>query len=249
MIAALPMYDLPHVMAANDRLWARIRDGLRSAGQDAPDALTRGADDMFAQWLAPDLILSQTCGMPYRTRLHAKVALIGTPDYGLEGCPPGHYRSVFLAHKNDRRHRLDQFDGAEMAYNEAVSQSGWAAPQTHAAILGLTLRPALRTGGHRLSMQAVVEGRAALAALDALTWELLCDHDPAAKDVKVVGHTDPTPGLPYIAALGADQPLLFAVIAAAIAAMSDADRAVTRLRGLVAIPADAYLAVPTPAPT
>jgi ABC-type phosphate/phosphonate transport system substrate-binding protein len=233
MIAALPMYDLPHVMAANDRLWARIRDGLRAAGQDAPDLLTRGTGDLFALWTSPD-------------RLHGRVTLIGTPDYGLPDCPPGHYRSVFVAHRDDPRHRLEQFDGADMAYNEAASQSGWAAPQTHAATLGLTLRPVLRTGGHRLSMLAVAEGRAPLAALDALTWALLCDRDPATKGVKVVGHTTPTPGLPYIAAPGVDQPLLFAVISAAIAAMSGGDRALTRLRGLVAIPAAAYLAVPTP---
>jgi ABC-type phosphate/phosphonate transport system substrate-binding protein len=246
MIAALPMYDLPHVMAANDRLWARIRDGLRKAGQPAPDMLTRGVDNLLVQWQSPDLLLSQTCGMPYRTRLHGKVTLIGTPDYGLRGCPPGQYRSVFVAHKDDPRQSLPDFDGAHIAYNEPVSQSGWAAPQNHAATHGLTLRPALRTGGHRLSLQAVAEGRAPLAALDALTWELLCDHDPATKGVKVVGHTDPTPGLPYIAAIGANQPLLFDVIADAIAALSDDDRAVTRLRGLVAIPAQAYLAVPTP---
>jgi ABC-type phosphate/phosphonate transport system substrate-binding protein len=246
MIAALPMYDLPHVMAANDRLWADIRDGLRKAGQPAPESLTRGTDDLFAQWLAPDLLLSQTCGMPYRTRLHGKVTLIGTPDYGLQACPPGHYRSVFIAHKDDLRQRLDQFDNAEMAYNETVSQSGWAAPQNHAANHGLTFHPTLRTGGHRSSLHAVAEGRAPLAALDALTWELLCDHDPATKGVKVVGHTDPTPGLPYIAAISANRPLLFDVITAAITAMSDDDRAITRLRGLVAIPPGAYLAVPTP---
>ncbi len=247
MIAALPMYDMPHAMAANDRLWVRIRDDLRSAGQDAPDTLTRNAPDLFAQWLAPDLILSQTCGMPYRTRLHGKVSLIGTPDYGLPDCPAGHYRSVFIAHIDDPRLRLDQFDGANMAYNEPVSQSGWAAPLNHAHSLGMTLHPTLKTGGHRLSMQAVAEGRAPLAAIDALTWALLCDHDPATRKVKVVGHTTPTPGLPYIAAITADQPVLFDVISNAIATMSAEDRAVTRLRGVVAIPAAAYLAVPTPA--
>jgi ABC-type phosphate/phosphonate transport system substrate-binding protein len=244
MIASLPMYDLPHVMAANDRLWARIRDGLRSAGQPAPDALTRGADDLFAQWRAPDLVFSQTCGMPYRTRLHGKVTLIGTPDYGLPGCPPGHYRSVLIAHTDDARDDFAQFDGSDLAYNDDVSQSGWAGPLHHAA--RLTLRPSLRTGGHHRSLTAVATGLAPLAGLDALTFALLQEVEPAAAMVKVVGLTDPTPVLPYIAAQGADQPLLFAVISAAIAAMSEADRAVTRLRGLVAIPAQAYLAVPTP---
>jgi ABC-type phosphate/phosphonate transport system substrate-binding protein len=246
MIAALPMYDLPHVMAANDRLWASIRGHLREAGIAAPDRLTRGDTPLFGQWLSPDLILSQTCGMPYRTRLHGHVTLIGTADYGVAGCPPGYYRSVLIAHCDDPRDSIAGFDGSAMAYNETVSQSGWAAPLTHAAALGITLRPALHTGGHRLSLQAVATGQAPLAALDAVTFALLSDHGATAA-VKVVGMTEPTPGLPYIAAQGTDQALMFRIIADAIAAMPAADRAVTRLRGLVAIPAADYLAVPTPA--
>ncbi|MGL4648335.1 MAG: phosphate/phosphite/phosphonate ABC transporter substrate-binding protein, partial [Caldilineaceae bacterium] len=152
MIASLPMYDMPPVQAANDRLWAAIRDGMRARGMDAPEALLREPADLFAQWEAPDLVLSQTCGMPYRTRLHGKVTLIGTPDFGVPGAPAGHYRSVFVAHRNDPRTRLDQFDGAKLAYNETVSQSGWAGPLNHAAELGLTLRAHLHTGGHRLSL-------------------------------------------------------------------------------------------------
>ncbi|MGL5008549.1 MAG: phosphate/phosphite/phosphonate ABC transporter substrate-binding protein, partial [Paracoccaceae bacterium] len=217
MIASLPMYDLPHVQPANDRLWALIRDGLRADGIPAPDALTRGADTLWPQWEAPDLVLSQTCGMPYRTRLHDHVTLIGTPDYGLPGCPPGYYRSVFIAHKDDPRQTITAFDDADMAYNESVSQSGFAAPLTHAAGIGIRLHPALQTGGHRLSMEAVATGRAPLAALDALTWALLQGHHPLAGNIKVIGHTDPTPTRPYIAAVGADAPRLFTIISAAIA--------------------------------
>jgi ABC-type phosphate/phosphonate transport system substrate-binding protein len=245
MIASLPMYDLPHVMAANDRLWARIRDGLRAAGKTAPDALRRGDDALSAQWLSPDLILSQTCGMPYRTGLHGQVTLIGTPDYGVDGCPPGYYRSVVIAHRDDPRDSIAAFDGSDMAYNETVSQSGWAAPLTHAAALGITLHPRLHTKGHRMSLQAVAAGQIPLASLDAVTFALLTDAGATA-GVKVVGLTDATPGLPYIAAQGADQALMFRIIADAIAAMPSADRAITRLKGLVAIPAADYLAVPTP---
>ncbi|MFM2390838.1 MAG: hypothetical protein RLZZ437_2393 [Pseudomonadota bacterium] len=246
MIASLPMYDLPPVQAANDRLWALIRDGLHARGIPAPDALTRGAETLWPQWQAPDLVFSQTCGMPYRTRLHGHVTLIGTPDYGLPDCPPGYYRSVFIAHRDDPRNDIMGFDGSDMAFNEEVSQSGWSAPLTHAAKLGIRLRPTLQTGGHRFSMLAVAEGRAPLAALDALTWDLLQDCAPETAMVKVIGHTDPTPALPFISAAGADQPVMFAVVQAAIAALSAKDRAATRLRGLVAIPKDSYLAVPTP---
>jgi ABC-type phosphate/phosphonate transport system substrate-binding protein len=247
MIAALPMYDMPPVMAANDRLWALIRDGLRRVGERAPDHLTRDATELFAQWSSPDLVLSQTCGLPFRSRLHDKVARIGTPDYGLDGCPPGHYRSVFIVHQDDPRSGLDDFDGADLAYNEAVSQSGWAAPLNHVAGLGRRLRPALETGAHRQSLVAVAERRAPLAALDLLSWDILKTFHPAAGAVKTIGLTEPTPGLPYIAAQGTDVALWFGIIATAIADLHPTDRAATRLRGFVDIPTEAYLAVPTPA--
>ena len=89
MIAALGMYDRPETAAANDALWALIRDGLRARGMDAPEVLTRGAGAYWPAWESPDMLLSQTCGLPFRARLHEKVTLIGTPDYGVEGCALG----------------------------------------------------------------------------------------------------------------------------------------------------------------
>lgn len=246
MIASLGMYDRVEVQPSNDRLWALIRDGMRAAGLAAPDHLTRGPDAYWPAWEAPDLILSQTCGFPYRAKLHGKVALIGTPDFGVQGCAPGYYRSVFVALKSDPRRDVMQYGGASLAFNEDLSQSGWAAPQNFARALGLTLRPALRTGGHLLSARAVAEGRAEIAALDAITWQMIQRHDPFAAQLQVVGMTEPTPGLPYISALGADTGLMFDVIAAAIAALPQADKAALCLRGLVKIEAQAYLAVPTP---
>ncbi|MFN6925287.1 MAG: phosphate/phosphite/phosphonate ABC transporter substrate-binding protein [Tabrizicola sp.] len=246
MIASLGMYDFGPAMAANDRLWAGIRDGLRARGIAAPDALTRGDGAYWPAWQAPDLVLSQTCGYPFRARLHDRVTYIGTPDYGVEGCPPGHYRSVFVVRADDPRATLAAFDGARFAYNEDLSQSGWAAPQTHAARLGLHLPPALKTGGHRLSALAVAEGRADIAALDAVTHALLQGVEPAMTRLRVIGQTDPTPGLPCIAAPGADAEATFAALAEAIAALSPEDRATLRLTGITRIPKAAYLAEPDP---
>lgn len=246
MIAALPMYDRPELTGATDRYWALIRDGLRARGIDAPDTLSRGADDLMPQWLAPDLLLSQTCGFPYRARLHGQVKLVGTPDFGVEGCPPGHYRSVLIARADDPRDTLADFDGTAIAYNDGLSQSGWAAPQNHAASLGLRLPAGPRTGSHRASLLAVAEGQADLAALDAVTFRLLRRTDPVAASVKVIDETDPTPGLPYICAQGLDADAVFDAITAAIPALSDADRTALGLKGVLRIPASAYLAVPTP---
>lgn len=247
MIASLPMYDWVEIAPATNRLWALVRDGLRAAGIAAPESLTRGAADLWPQWTSPDLVFSQTCGFPFRARLHGKVTLIGTPDFGVDGCPPGYYRSVFIARANDRRGDLAAFDNAPFAYNEAMSQSGWAAPQTHAAGLGLRFPPVVQTGGHRFSARAVADGQADLAALDAVTWRLITRHDASlASQLRVVGMTDPTPGLPYISAAGADAGLMFAVVAQAMADLPTPDRSALGLHGIIAIPAQSYLAVPTP---
>jgi ABC-type phosphate/phosphonate transport system substrate-binding protein len=247
LIAALPMYDPAPLQGANDRFWSLIRDGLLTRGIAAPAALARGVDDLWPLWTAPDLVLAQTCGFPYRARLHGRVTLVGTPDYGVEGCAPGHYCSVIVARRDDARNDLVAFDGAALAFNDALSQSGWAAPQAAAAEAGIALRAGPLTGAHRASIRAVAGGRADLAAIDAVTWGILQDIEPACALLKVVARTAPTPGLPLIAAPGADGPATFAAVAQAIAALAPGDRAALRLRGIVAIPADSYLAVPIPA--
>jgi ABC-type phosphate/phosphonate transport system substrate-binding protein len=246
MIASLGMYDFGAAQAANDRLWALIRTGLRGRGIAAPEALSRGEQAYWDAWAAPDLILSQTCGYPFRAHLHDKVAYVGTPDYGVDGCAPGYYRSVFVARTDDPRQTLADFDGARFAFNEALSQSGWAAPQTHAARLGISLPPRLQTGGHRLSAAAVAEGRADIAALDAVTYALLQANDPVVGRLKTVAMTDPTPGLPFITAADRDPQPVFDAVSEAIAALDPADRTHLRLKGFVRIPVSDYLAVPNP---
>ena len=241
MIASLPMYDRPETRAANDRLWALLREGY--AGR-APEELTRD-EDLWSQWLSPDLVLSQTCGKPYRTSLHGKVALVGTPHLELE-CDPGLYYSVFVARVNDTRDHLVQFRGARFAFNERGSQSGWCAPQVAAEGLGFAFTDILETGSHAASARAVAYGRAEIAAIDALTWEMIKRFDAWATGLQEVGRTEPTPALPYITARAADASELFASLADAIDALSSIDRDRLGLRGLLAVPASAYLAVKDP---
>lgn len=248
MIAALPMYDRAENRSATDRYWSLIRTALARRGIDAPETLRRGDPELMPQWTDPALLLSQTCGFPYRAGLHRNVQLIGTPDFGIDGCPPGFYRSVLICRADDYRDGLAAFDGATLAYNDAMSQSGWAAPQNHAATLGMILRAGPCTGSHAASLAAVAGGKADLAALDAVTWSLLAEHDPLAAKVKVIAMTDPTPGLPYITAKGRDSGAIFDAIAEAVAQLDATERMALRLKGIVHIPAEAYLSVPVPAP-
>ena len=248
MIASLPMYDLPDCRAANDRFWAAIRDAWRQTGRAAPETLTRDVPDLVAHWQRRDLVLSQTCGFPYRTLLQGKVTLIGTPDYGLEGCPPGYYQSLFVVRADDSREGLSAFKDARFAYNEALSQSGWAAAQSHVAPLGFAFRSAGPTKAHALSAKAVLEGRADIAALDAVTWRLLQRNDATMAGLRVVARTAPTPGLAFIAGPVVPHKPMFDAVAQAIATLDATDRAILGIKRLLFIPAPTYLAVPTPAP-
>lgn len=243
MRASLPMYDLPALRGAHDRLW----QGIRAELGDGPADLSRPADP-WDDWLAPDLCLSQTCGYPYRTRLHGRVTLVAAPDHRLEGCPAGHYASVFVARRDDPRAGIAAFAASPFAYNEALSQSGWAAPAHHAAQLGVTFGDTRPSGSHAASARAVAGGAADLAALDAQSWRLLQRHDPAARHLRVLEMTTPTPALPYICAAGRDPAPLRRALAAGIAALSPQDRDALGLYGVVTLPAEAYLAVPTPQP-
>jgi ABC-type phosphate/phosphonate transport system substrate-binding protein len=243
MIASLPMYDWPEVQAHQDSYWQAIRTALGHG----PAALTRDIGDHMAHWRRPDLLLSQTCGMPYRTALHGQVTLVGTPDYGVTGCPPGHYCSVLVVNVQDTRQQATDFADDIFAYNEAGSQSGWAAPATHLGARGRHLTRPLATGSHRASLRAVAEGRAAMAAIDAGTWELALCHEPASARLRVIARTAPTPGLPYITARQNDPAPLAAAVTQAMTSLDAETRATLMLRGLGMIPAAAYLAIPTPA--
>ena len=245
MIASLPMYERPETAAANDRLWDGIARALRVRGIEAPDALDR-TTGLWETWLSPDLLLSQTCGFPYRTRLHGRVALVATPVCDLPGVLPGYYYSVLVARREDPRRSLAEFDGATLAYNEALSQSGWAAPVAEAAAAGIAFGQTLATGAHRASARAVAEGKADLAAIDALTWRMIRRWDGFAADLREIGTTAPTPALPWITSRATDAQTIAAALSEALMDMSGPDRDCLGILGAIRLdPAD-YLAVPTP---
>lgn len=241
MIAFLGMYDRPETAEANDMLWQAVRQNL---GQ-GPEHLSREIDPWSA-WQSPDLMLAQTCGCPFRTRLYGEVQLVGTPDYGLPDCPPGYYCSVFVAREADGPARLGDFDRQRFAYNEALSQSGWAAPLIHMQDGNMLPGDLVETGGHRASAQAVAEGRADFAALDLLSWQLMQEYDDFAQDLYVVERTQPTPGLPFITALNQDPARIFVALKSAIQGLASDTRDILHLKDLIHIEPSDYLAVPTP---
>lgn len=235
------MYDRPEVAQANDAFWSAIQHALGHG----PAKLTRDVD-LWAIWQSPELLLAQTCGYPFRARLHDHVTLIGTPDYGLPDCPPGYYNSVFIARTDDTRQDLADFATATFAYNEPMSQSGWAAPMSHMATKNLAFSNNVQSGGHIKSAQMVVEKAADIAAIDAVTWAMIEKYDAFANDLRVIERTAPTPGLPYIAATGTDRTKLFSALNQAISNLPATICDTLQIRAVVNIPAAQYLAIPTP---
>lgn len=241
-IASLDMYDLPHTAAANDMLWSLTRENLGFG----PNDLTRGTD-VWDIWQSPDLVLSQTCGLPYRAKLHDKVQLVGTPDYGIKGCPAGYYNSVVLVHHHSDEENVAELDGQLMAYNDPLSQSGWAAADTHFGNAKASFMTGPCTGSHAASMGAILTGDADFTVIDALTWALMKLHDPkSASQLRVIETTEPTPALPYITAPNQDAQIIATALSKAIDEMPEDGRQTLHLRGLIQIPSSAYLDIPIP---
>ena len=245
MIANLMMYIRPELDDAHDNYWALIRQNLAEEGIESPETLSQDAEE-FSVWNDPELVLSQTCGMPYRTWLHGKVTLIGTPDFDNKDCPAGYYRSAIIIRVSETRKNLPEFKGACFAYNQTFSQSGYAAPYWHLKPLGFWFQNQLHAHQHIEAARAVAEGRADIAAIDTVTWRLLKQYEDFADKLQVLEWTKPTPALPYIAALNAPREATFNAVSNAIDALSSKDRALLGLKQLVYIPPDAYLAIQNP---
>ena len=242
MIAGLPMYDRSELRDAHDRFWAIIRNNLGGG----PDQLSN-PNDLASFWRSDDLLLGQTCGMPYRTFLHDCVQLVGTPDYGIEGCCPGYYRSLVIVHTDSEIREFSDLAEKRIAYNEALSRSGWAA--IIAEMQAADMRPSsgMQTHAHINSALAVSKKLADFAAIDAHTWSLMCRYqNHLTRSLRVIQRTSPTPGLPYICATRFDAQTIFNAVQNALDALPPAVSEILGIRGIVKISKQDYLDVLTP---
>ena len=200
-LATLPMYDWPELRRDTDTLWDRLRDSLRDSGFPAPEYLTRDTEP-DSTWRSDRLLLGQTCGLPFVCDLADTAALVGTPAYDIE-CGAGSYYSAVVVRTDCQAATLDELDGLRFAYNSDRSQSGYHA-LAYALLQGASSGPSFVTsrctGSHRASIRMVAEAEADVAAIDGVTWEIALRHEPASRHLRVMMHTEPTPGLPFICA-------------------------------------------------
>ena len=204
MIAALQMYDWPQVRARTDAFWAIVRTELRGAGIDAPSALTRPSD-IHTPWTDPELVVGQTCGLPYMSGRAGKSVLVGRAGYDLPHAIDGEYASAVICHR-DRAGELSAFQHSRAALNDFGSQSGCHALAN--AILQAGHNPkspffseVIVSGAHSASARMVSDDLADIAAIDAVAWALFEELEPARfAQLRVIEWTKSTPALPFITA-------------------------------------------------
>lgn len=214
--------DAPDKLVRRNADLPPVPGGIRDAAGTviAPDPATLPPDefDFRTLWRHPQLLLAQTCWGPMEeTGLLAHVETVGQPDYSGVGGVGADYRSVVVMHAaSGTRSRttpmnggamlpVDAFRSRRLAYNEPHSMSGMIALRRDLEANGESLdifSERIETGGHRLSIRAIAEGRADVATIDCRSWALAKRFEPAAREVRIVGWTALRPGLPYITARG-----------------------------------------------
>ena len=208
--ASLPMYlSRPDALHA---LWGFLRQQLLAAGLQRLPMELQWPGDLHHHWLDPDLLLSQACGYPLVTFLSGRVRVIGSFRYSAEGCDEHLCRSALIVRGNDPATSLTDLRGRIIAFNSTDSQSGYNALRALVAPLAHGERffsQAFETGSHRASLELVAEGRSDLAALDCVTLAGLRLSQPAlCQHIRVLGWSDPYPGLPLITAGDTDDETL-----------------------------------------
>lgn len=246
-ISTLEMYNRVETNKANQEFYSKISEQLNKQKVNAPETLTH-VGDQLKLWKSKDLFFSQTCGLPYKMFLHNKVTLIGTPDYGIKDCEPGYYNSVFVVREENKNKSVVDFNKSKLAVNDYFSQSGWAAPQNYMKNLQLDFNEVILSGSHRNSAKLVSQGKANITAIDAISFKMIQKYDDFSANLRIIGETNPTPGLPFIAYRGADKGIFFRAIKDAINTISSESKNTLQIKGLISIPKSKYLKLQQPSP-
>lgn len=246
--ASLAMYDGPALHEANDALWELIAERLAERGiADVPRRLDRDRP-LEAIWGDPDLLLAQCCGYPLVTRYRTRLRYVTTPLYTAPGCSGVLHRSRILVRKDDPAAALKALAGRRAAVNERESNTGMnlfratVAPLARGAPF---FAEVVQTGSHLASMRAVAEGRADVAAVDAVSFAHAARVEPElALALRTIGWTDASPGLPFVTAGATPEPLVRLLRDSIAAAVQSAEArpacAVLLLAGVERLPARAY---------
>ena len=210
MVASARMYSWsPSLLAAWRRLlqWVGERSGVRFDVLD-PSVEPASLDDL---WARPDMACVFMCGYPWalrESRPHLLAAPVPSPPrFG--GRPD--YVSDFIVRADSGFRDLADTFGGTIAYSTEHSHSGYNAPRFHLLPHRTAARPQLYSAvlgpfiRQRPVIDAVLDGRADVAAVDGYGLDLLRRHEPAlVARLRIIATTVPAPAPPLVASPGID---------------------------------------------
>ena len=223
MIASARMYAWsPSLGAAWRRLlsWVSARAGVDLAVMDERDPTP--LDEL---WQRADMGCVFMCGYPWALRRdRPRLLAAPVPSPRRYGNRAG-YVTDFIVSADSSYARLEDTFGKTIAYSTEHSHSGYNAPRYHLlryltperrVLYGSVIGPLVR---QRPVLDAVVDGRADVAAIDGYALDLLRKHAPEiAGRVRVIDTTIPAPSAPLVASPGASDDACRALTAALLAA-------------------------------
>jgi ABC-type phosphate/phosphonate transport system substrate-binding protein len=222
LIAALPMYDLAEIAAAQDAWWHWLAQRLLQSGvRDVPRTLSRDIS-YTDSWGHPGLLFGQGCEYPLATSHADVVRVLGTPCYAADGCEGHYYRSALVVRTSERAEQLQQMRGRRCAVNDMASNSGMNLLRAAVAPLAggkAFFGTVTISGSHWRSVEMIAAGQADLAAIDCVSWAHFGRHRARqVAGLRVLGWSASSPCLPLITARFTDE----ASVAALRAALADA---------------------------
>ena len=245
-VASLPMYERGELNAAHYELWSHILKGFKARNLPAPKKIISGYEGTKV-WMNTNLVLSQTCGLPFRTNLKGKVGYVGTPIYDLRNCPPGYYRSVFITNHFRKNLKPNDFIGSTFAINSYDSQSGYAAACEYFYDCNLPFSNIYVTGSHFKSALSVYQGLSDIACIDEISWKLIRNFDRFSSYLAEIAWTSPTPALPIITVKYRNSvDIVHEIMSNAIIDLSSHNAKTLLLKGFTWINPNAYFSIPTP---
>ena len=193
--------------------------------------LTRRSE-LEALWSSPGLLIAQTWGYPFATRLRDRVCLVLTPRYRTQGCDGPFHRATVVVRKGAGARSLPDLREGRLALNGPDSNSGMNLLRAEIAPIADGERffsAVIATGSHAEIAAAVAKNRADLASLDCITWAHLQRLRPAlAAELTVLAWTPRSPGLPLVTSRLTTHATFAALQAALNELMSDPSLAAAR---------------------
>lgn len=204
MIASARMYAWSPSLAA---AWHRLLEWVARRAQTPLDVMDQSDPTPLDElWQRKDLGCAFMCGYPWAlapVKPHLLAAPVPSPPrYG--GRPV--YFTDFIVRADGPHRTLADTFGGRIAYSTEHSHSGYNAPRFHLLAHRTAERPTLYREvlgpfvRQRPCLDAVVDGRADVAAVDGYGLELLARHAPdVAGRVRVVESTIAAPSAPLVA--------------------------------------------------